>query len=82
MQIDLIIIQGPAIKRYQLGDEVASVPKMASISKDVFAKISKAHLLYAQEMYIARVKQYESSCKGKSWWEVLVGIDRNYLPFY
>lgn len=40
-------------------------PRMASIDTEIFAVLSKAHMLYAQEMYLARVKKYESSCKGK-----------------
>ena len=40
-------------------------PTMASIDRNVCVNLTPAHLLYAQEMYLARVKQYESSCKGK-----------------
>ena len=43
----------------------ATFPTMASINRYVVMNLTSAHLLYAQEKYLARVKQYESSCKGK-----------------
>ena len=46
--------------------KTSNFPTMASIDKHVCQNLSKAHLLYAQEIYLARVKQYESSLKGKS----------------
>ena len=54
--------------------ETNEKPKMASIDKELLSNLSKPHLLYAQEMYLARVKRYESSCKGT--WELIdkIGI--------
>ena len=49
----------------QIVEYSATFPTMASINRYVLRNLTPAHLLYAQEKYLARVQQYESSCKGK-----------------
>ena len=52
-------------EQQQIVEYSATFPTMASINRYVVMNLTPAHLLYAQEKYLARVKQYESSCKGK-----------------